>query len=90
MPTAQFTLDDLRVKVLPIDSGYCRERWRLYRKWELALKRAEQDGPNAGRLSYRAMVDHMRGCQICRDHAARMDALASRAVYPEVKLPDWY
>ena len=90
MPTAQFTLDDLRVKVLPIDSGYCRERWRLYRAWEVALNRAEQDGPAAVVRTYRAMVTHMRSCEKCQAHAARMDDRASRAVYPEVKLPDWY
>lgn len=90
MPIAQFTLDDLRVRVLPVDSGYCRERWRLYRAWEVALKRTEQDGPAAGIRAYRVMVAHMRGCQICRDHAARMDALASQAVYPDVDFPEWY
>ncbi len=87
-PVSQFTLDDVRV--LPIGSGYCQERWRLYRVWELELDAAKKDSQADPKRAYREMVRHMRGCGQCRRHAQRMDALASQAVYPDVKLPDWY
>ena len=90
MPVAQFTLDDLKITILPAGSGYCRVRWRLYRDWEISLEHAISNGKAGSVLAYQRMVAHMRACDVCQAHAARMDDQTSRAVYPEVKLPDWY
>jgi hypothetical protein len=87
-PVANFELSDFRV--MPLGSGYCQERWRLYRKWEMELNRAKVSRDASPRRAYRAMVQHMSTCDDCLRHARRMNTLASQVVYPEVELPEWY